>query len=155
MIDDKILHQDGVKLFTIGFSGKSAEQFFKIIQKAKVKKVIDIRLIIVSQLAGFTKRDNLKFFLSAIAGIKYEHRHEMAPTQQLLDDYKKKIVDWLTYENKFKKIMIDRAIEDIMKPNDLDHACLLCSEQKADQCHRRLVAEYLKMKWKKVYIQHL
>ena len=89
---------DNIKVFTIGFAKKSAREFFRILQKAGVKKVVDIRLNNVSQLAGFTKKNDLVFFLKAIAGIEYVHRPELAPTKEILDGYKKKKLDWTEYE---------------------------------------------------------
>ncbi len=155
MSDNDITHQNGIKVFTIGFSKKSAREFFKVLQNAGVKKVVDIRLNNVSQLAGFTKKDDLEFFLKAIAGIEYVYRPELAPTKEILDGYKKKKLSWSEYEERFLKVMIDRRIENIVTPDELDHACLLCSEPKADKCHRRLVSEYLRSKWGNVEIRHL
>ena len=149
------IQQDSIKLFTIGFSKKSARQFFRVLQNAGVKKVVDIRLNNVSQLAGFTKKDDLEFFLQAIGRIEYEHCPEMAPTKDMLDGYMKKKLSWPEYDERFSKLMIERAIENVEKPVGLDHACLLCSEPKADKCHRRLVAEYLQSKWGNVEILHL
>lgn len=148
-------YQNSIKVFTIGFSKKSARQFFKILKQAGVKKIVDIRLNNVSQLAGFTKKDDLEFFLHAIAGIEYEHHPELAPTKEILDGYKKKKLSWPEYEEKFSRLMMERQIENSVRLDELDHACLLCSEPKADKCHRRLVAQYLKAKWGNVEIRHL
>ena len=128
----------GIKLFTIGFAKKSASEFFSILQKDGVKRVVDIRLNNVSQLAGFTKKDDLAFFLNEIAGIKYLHVPDMAPSKEILDGYKKKNMSWVEYEKKFKIIMRERRIENILKPTELNNTCLLCSEPKPDNCHRRL-----------------
>lgn len=147
--------QRNIKVFTIGFSKKSARQFFKILQHAGVKKIADIRLNNVSQLAGFTKKDDLAYFLHAIAGIEYKHYPELAPTKDILDGYKKNKLSWSEYEERFAKVMIERKIENLLAPDELDQACLLCSEPKADMCHRRLVAEYIRAKWGNVDIQHL
>lgn len=146
---------DIIKVFTIGFAKKSAREFFKILQQAGVKRVIDIRLNNVSQLAGFTKKNDLEFFLKAIAGIEYLHRPELAPTKEILDGYKKKKLGWIEYEKQFSKVMVDRRIENIVTPDELDHACLLCSEPMADKCHRRLVSDYLRSKLGNVEICHL
>lgn len=155
MSDDDINQQNVIKVFTIGFAKKSAREFFKILQNAGVKKVVDIRLNNVSQLAGFTKKNDLEFFLKVIAGIEYVHRPELAPTKEILDGYKKKKMGWSEYGERFSKVMLDRQIENIVTPDELDHACLLCSEPKADKCHRRLVSEYLLSKWGNVGIRHL
>jgi uncharacterized protein (DUF488 family) len=155
MINSDMTQQDGVRLFTIGFAKKNARQFFKVLQNAGIKRIVDIRLNNVSQLAGFTKKDDLEFFLNTIAGIGYEHRPEMAPTKELLNDYKKKKLNWSEYEKRFSKIIIERKIENILTPNGLNNACLLCSEPEADKCHRRLVAEYLQSKWGNIEIRHL
>ncbi|HEY9847885.1 MAG TPA: DUF488 domain-containing protein [Leptolyngbyaceae cyanobacterium] len=144
-----------INLFTIGFTQKSAEQFFETILKSGVKRVIDTRLNNVSQLAGFAKRKDLEYFLQKIGNIEYVHILELAPTKDILDDYKKKGGDWETYEKKFLDLIGKRKIEDKISPYILDSGCLLCSEAKPHHCHRRLVAEYLNDKWGNVKICHL
>ena len=136
-----------MKIFTIGFTRKSAETFFTRLKDAHVSRLVDIRLNNVSQLAGFTKRDDLRFFTSAICGIEYVHMPQLAPTQEILDAYKKRKGDWQDYERAFGDLIRLRRIEDTVSRDLLDGACLLCSEEKADHCHRRLVAEYLREKW--------
>ena len=142
-------------LFTIGFAKKSAREFFEVLRKAGVRKVVDIRLNNVSQLAGFTKKRDLAYFLEVIGGIGYEHRPELAPTKEILDGYKKRRLTWAEYEEQFRALIAERQAETLISPGDLDHACLLCSEPKADKCHRRLVAEYLRCKWGNVEVRHL
>jgi len=155
MSENALARQNSITVSTIGFAKKSAREFFEIMRKAGVKKVVDIRLNNVSQLAGFTKKDDLAYFLEAIGGIGYEHRPELAPTKEILDGYKKKYLSWPEYEERFANLVTERQIENVLTPGDLDGACLLCSEPKADKCHRRLVAEYLKSKWGNVEICHL
>jgi uncharacterized protein (DUF488 family) len=144
-----------MRLYTIGFTKKSAEEFFTALKKAKVKRLIDIRRNNVSQLAGFTKRDDLAYFLMTICGIEYLHRPDLAPTQDLLDRYKKKSIDWETYEREFRELTKQRRIETDLDVETLDHACLLCSEPTAERCHRRLVAEHLRDKVGNIAICHL
>ena len=144
-----------MKLFTIGFTKKTAEIFFGKLCDAGVKRVIDIRLNNVSQLAGFAKKDDLSYFLKTICAIEYVHVPELAPTQDILDGYKKHKGDWEVYEKKFIELMIKRAIENKLSRELFDNACLLCSEEKPHHCHRRLVAEYLKDKWGNVEIEHI
>ena len=144
-----------INLFTIGFTQKSAEQFFETLMQAGVRRVIDTRLNNVSQLAGFAKRKDLEYFLRTIGNIEYVHILDLAPTQDILDDYKKKKGDWDVYEQQFLELMRDRQIEHKVPPDLMDCACLLCSEPKPHNCHRRLVAEYLSDKWKNVKINHL
>ena len=144
-----------VNLFTIGFTQKSAQKFFDILVKAGVKRVIDTRLNNVSQLAGFTKKSDLEYFLHKIGNIEYTHLIELAPTKDILDEYKKNKTGWVIYEQKFLQLMAEREIEKKVKPDILDGGCLLCSEVKPHYCHRRLVAEYLNGKWGDVKICHL
>lgn len=146
---------DSVNLFTIGFTQKTAQKFFETLVKAGVKRVIDTRLNNVSQLAGFAKKSDLEYFLQKIGHIEYTHIIELAPTKEILDEYKKNKGDWATYEQKFLKLMAEREIEKRIKPDILDGGCLLCSEAKPHKCHRRLVAEYLNGKWGNVKICHL
>lgn len=144
-----------MKVFTIGFTKTSAEAFFSRLQKAGVKTVIDVRLNNVSQLAGFAKKDDLRYFLKAIDGIGYAHEPLLAPTQAMLDAYKRDGGDWADYEKRFLALMAERRIEDTVQRSALDGACLLCSEDKPKQCHRRLVVEYLQHKWGDIEVAHL
>ncbi len=141
-----------VNLFTIGFTKKSAKSFFELLKDAGVRRVIDTRLNNISQLAGFAKRKDLEYFLQEIANIRYEHILELAPTKDILDDYKKKKGDWETYEDKFLNLLSERKIEEKISPELLNESCLLCSEAKPHYCHRRLVAEYLNETWGNVKI---
>lgn len=144
-----------MKLFTIGFTKKTAEQFFARLRQPGLMRVADIRLNNVSQLAGFTKRDDLRYFLKAINGIDYVHLSDLAPDQPMLDAYKKNGGDWATYERDFLMLMRKRKVENKVPPELLDGACLLCSEATPEHCHRRLVAEYLQSHWTGVDIRHL
>jgi uncharacterized protein (DUF488 family) len=144
-----------IKIFTIGFTKKAAEKFFNILIGADVKRVIDIRLNNVSQLAGFAKRDDLRYFLRAIGGMDYLHHPDLAPTQQIMDTFKKSNGSWADYERDFIALLSERKVEMKLTPELLHRACLLCSEDKPQQCHRRLVAEYLYAKWGNVEIIHL
>ncbi|MGH8863319.1 MAG: DUF488 family protein [Burkholderiales bacterium] len=144
-----------MKLFTIGFTKSTAESFFSRLVTAGVRKIVDVRLNNVSQLAGFAKKDDLRYFLRAIGKMDYEHRPELAPTQEMLDQYKKLRGDWQQYEKQFLELMVVRRIEATLTPSSVDEACLLCSEDKPHHCHRRLVAEYLKGKWGNVDVVHL
>ncbi len=144
-----------MKLYTIGFTKTTAELFFSRLKKAGVKKIIDVRLNNVSQLSGFAKKKDLQYFLKEICGIDYEHKPELAPTQDILDDYKKHRGDWSTYESRFLRLMQQRRIEESIPPSLVEEGCLLCSEDKPHNCHRRLVGEYLKEKWGDVEVKHL
>jgi uncharacterized protein (DUF488 family) len=146
---------DKLKLFTIGFTKKSAETFFGLLCETGVRSVIDVRLNNSSQLAAFAKRDDLRFFLKAIGGIDYKHMPELAPTADILDEYKKKGQEWAAYEKRFTKLMSDRRLETLLSKEEAHLTCLLCSEEKPEHCHRRLVAEYLKGKWGELEIVHL
>jgi uncharacterized protein (DUF488 family) len=145
-----------MKIFTIGFTKKSAETFFTKLKDAGVKRLLDVRLNNVSQLAGFTKKEDLRYFTKAICNIDYVYVPELAPTTDILDSYKKqKNGDWALYERRFLDLMKARHIEEKLSPSLLDGGCLLCSEEKPHHCHRRLVAEYLKEKWGNVEIEHI
>lgn len=132
-----------MNIYTIGFTQKNAETFFNFLKESKVKTLIDVRLNNVSQLAGFAKRDDLKFFLNELCGADYVHSPELAPTKDILNAYKKGDMPWEVYEDKFLNLMGQRSIERTINPALLDHGCLLCSEHKPHLCHRRLVVEYL------------
>jgi len=144
-----------LRLYTIGFTKKSAETFFGLLSKSDVRKVIDIRLNNSSQLAGFAKRDDLRFFLEAICGIGYVHMPRLGPTAEILDEYRKNGGEWDAYEDRFLELMSGRQIEKLLSKDEVDRACLLCSEDKPARCHRRLVAEYLRRRWGDLEIVHL
>lgn len=143
-----------MKLFTIGFTKSSAQHFFTRLTNSGATKVVDVRLNNISQLAGFAKRDDLRYFAKEICGMGYEHIPALAPTQDILDEYKKNKGDWNVYAKKFNELMERRRIE-MLSREMLDGGCLLCSEDKPHHCHRRLVAEYLKEKWGDVEIVDL
>lgn len=151
----KIEMNNSITVFTIGFTQKTAEQFFESLEQSGVKRIIDTRLNNVSQLAGFAKRKDLEYFLKKICNIEYIHQTDLAPTQDILDDYKKKKGDWETYEQKFIELIEKRKIEQQLSPEILNGSCLLCSEAKPHHCHRRLVAEYLNRQWGNIKICHL
>lgn len=144
-----------MKLYTIGFTKKSAQKFFGLLREAGVTSLVDVRLNNVSQLSGFAKRDDLRYFLGEICGAQYSHRTELAPTQEMLDAYKKRGAGWAAYEENFLELMEVRQIEKSIPREVLDNAVLLCSENDALHCHRRLVAEYLAQHWDDVTIEHL
>lgn len=144
-----------VQLFTIGFAETTAEHFFTMLRRAGVKRVIDVRLNNTSQLAGFSKKDDLRFLLREMGGIEYVHIPELAPTQDILDAFKKNKGSWAIYEQEFNALMAKREIEDIVARDIADFGCLLCSEKKPDHCHRRLVAEHLQKHWGDVSTTHL
>lgn len=136
-----------IKVTTIGFTKSNAEHFFGRLLKADVSKVVDVRLHNTSQLAGFAKADDLAFFLARIGGIEYVHQPILAPTDSILKAYKKEKGDWGTYQGRFLQLMEERKIEQRLKPEMFEGACLLCSEATPHHCHRRLVCEYLNDKW--------
>jgi uncharacterized protein (DUF488 family) len=135
-------------LFTIGFAGKTAEEFFALLSQAGVKKLIDIRQNRGGQLSGFAKHPDLSFFLRKIAGIAYQHEPLLAPPAELLKSYRK-TKDWQAYEINFLAVIKDRGV-----PAILDNAswpsnvALLCSEAGPEKCHRRLVADLLAVHWR-------
>lgn len=132
-----------MEIFTIGFTKKNAETFFNFLRTSKVRTLVDVRLNNVSQLSGFAKRDDLKFFLSELCGTEYVHSPELAPTKELLNAYKKGSMTWENYEDKFLNLMAQRRVEKTIVPSILDHGCLLCSEHEPHLCHRKLVIQYL------------
>jgi uncharacterized protein (DUF488 family) len=144
-----------MKVFTIGFTKKSAERFFSKLRTSGAKRVVDVRLNNVSQLAGFAKKEDLKYFLHEICGMDYIHLPVLAPTQEMLDGYKKAKGDWEVYENRFVELMKTRRIDETVGKDVIADGCLLCSEEKPTYCHRRLVAEYLKERWSAVEIVHI
>lgn len=137
-----------MEVYTIGFTRKSAAAFFGLLQRHGIRRLIDVRLNNVSQLAGFAKKDDLAFFLRELCGADYVHEPLLAPNQEMLDAYKKAKGSWDDYERAFLRLMAERRIEErIDRGLFAMPSVLLCSEPTAEQCHRRLVVEYLQSKW--------
>lgn len=144
-----------MRVYTIGFTKKSASEFFELLQESGAKRVVDVRLNNVSQLAGFAKKNDLEYFLREICKMDYVHLPDLAPTKEMLDAYRSDHRDWQTYESQFIELMDDRRIAKKSIKRIIANACLLCSEDTPEHCHRRLVAEYLHRHWGNVEIVHL
>jgi uncharacterized protein (DUF488 family) len=145
-----------VEIYTIGFTQTTAERFFERLAGAGVARLLDVRLNNTSQLAGFAKAKDLPYFLKELVGATYEHEPLLAPTQELLDEYKKRKGDWRTYEERFLGLMASRGIESTLSIDEFQTpTALLCSEASAEHCHRRLVCEYLAGRWSDVRPVHL
>jgi len=145
-----------MEIYTIGFTQRSAASFFEALRKVGIKRLVDVRLNNSSQLAGFTKKEDLAFFLREICGAGYLHEPLLAPTQSILDAYKKEKGSWADYERRFLNLMAERSIEIKIDRKLFEvPSVLLCSEAKPDHCHRRLVVDYLREKWGDVRPVHL
>ena len=145
-----------MEIYTIGFGKKTAGQFFNLLREAAIRRLLDVRLNNTSQLAGFTKRDDLAFFLHELCGADYLHEPLLAPTREILDDYKKRKGSWQDYERRFMSLMAERNVEGVLdKKLFQTPTVLLCSEPTAENCHRRLVVEYLQAHWGDVTGVHL
>jgi len=144
-----------IQLFTIGFTQKSAEAFFNLLLESGVKTIIDIRRNNKSQLAGFAKGTDLAYLARAIGDIGYVHHLDMAPSQELLQDWRKKRIDWPAFEQRYQQEIEAAGIAQQADLRELHGGCLLCSEHEPDLCHRRLLAEHLQSKFSGIKITHL
>ena len=132
-------------LYTIGFTQKTAKQFFELIKENQIELLVDIRLNNKSQLAGFSKGEDLKYFLKEICNCNYEHCVEYAPSKEILDSYKKGNLSWDEYVSQYIPLMNSRkAPQKFLKSfSNQKRVCLLCSEPTLEKCHRRLLAEMI------------
>ena len=145
-----------IKLYTIGFTKKNAETFFTLLEKNKIKTVIDIRRNNSSQLAIFSKSPDLSYFLKNLFNIKYKHCINLAPPSDLLKKYRNKSITWQQFEKEYVKNIKSNDDFNDFNYNLLKNACLLCSEDKPDKCHRRLLAELFRLNRNtKINIIHL
>lgn len=146
-----------MEIFTMGFTQKSAEQFFGLINKYDIELLIDVRLNNQSQLAGFTKGRDLEFFLKNLCNCKYEHGIVFAPTKEILNSYKKQYISWEDYVLQYNALIEKRGVENIFKTKYVEYnrVLLLCSEPKPENCHRRLLAERLKKYIAGVNVMHI
>lgn len=144
-----------MKVSTIGFTKKSAEEFFQLIRQSGAQRIVDVRLRSGSQLAGFAKKNDIAWFARELCNIDYVHMPTLAPSKELLDDYRKNGMPWETYETRFLDLMRSRRVERTLSKELVDDGCLLCSEAQPHHCHRRLVAEYLQEHWGPFEVHHL
>lgn len=146
------------QLYTIGFTQKDAMTFFELLRVHQIRMIVDVRLNNVSQLAGYTKKNDLIYFLKQIGNITYYHALILAPTKEILNAYKKKEISWEEYEIQYKALLKRRSVKQVLEEkfhHEYDKICLLCSEATAEQCHRRLAAEYIKDYLGDIEIIHL
>lgn len=138
-----------MKVLTIGFARKSAQQFFELLRESGTKRILDVRLHNASQPDGFAKRVDLAWFARELCGIDYVHVPSLAPTKELLSGNRQGRISWDTYETRFNALMKERRIESTLSREDERDGCLLCSEDQPHHCHRRLVAKLLDRHWGK------
>lgn len=144
-----------MRIYTIGFTKKPASVFFGLLKESGATRIVDVRLNNSSQLSGFAKRDDLSYFLESICDMEYVHLPILAPTKEMLDEYRKGGGDWARYERRFLSLMRERRIETQVPPEVVDDGCLLCSEAEPHHCHRRLVGEYFQEHWGEMGVVHL
>jgi uncharacterized protein (DUF488 family) len=145
-----------MEVYSIGFTQTTARHFFDRLKAAGIRRLLDVRLSNSSQLAGFAKARDLPYFLESLVGASYEHQPLLAPTQELLDAYKKESLPWEDYERRFLALMTERRIESVLDRSSFEEpTVLLCSEATAERCHRRLVCEYLADYWPDLKAHHL
>jgi uncharacterized protein (DUF488 family) len=145
-----------MEIYSIGFTQKSAREFFSALKAHGIERLLDVRLNNTSQLAGFAKQADLAYFLGEICGAAYEHEPLLAPTQEMLGAYKKQKGNWEIYTESYLALIRSRKVESVLSRDSfLKKTVLLCSEPTAEHCHRRLALEYLQQYWKGVEIHHL
>jgi uncharacterized protein (DUF488 family) len=145
-----------MEIYSIGFTKKSAGEFFGALKAAGIERLLDVRLNNTSQLAGFAKQSDLKYFLQEICGVAYEREPLLAPTQEILDAFKKQKGNWETYTEAYLALIRSRRVESAISQERFNRrTVLLCSEASAEHCHRRLALEYLQQHWNNVVIRHL
>ena len=145
-----------MEVYTIGFARRSAASFFGALKEVSIRRLLDVRLNNTSQLSGFSKRDDLAYFVRQLLDAEYVHELRLAPTQELLDAYRKARGSWDAYADAFLALLAERQIERVLDRSLLaGPTVLLCSEPTADRCHRRLVLEYLAAAWGNVSPVHL
>ena len=145
-----------MELFTIGFTKKTAQEFFEALAGAGIKTLIDVRLNNKSQLAGFSKQADLEYFLDEICSIKYIHEPLLTPTEEMFKAYRSKSIDWEEFGRRYRDLLGKRAVSDHLDRTPFtENAILLCSEPDADHCHRRWAAEHLRDAWGGLDLVHL
>ncbi len=145
-----------MEIYSIGFTKKSAGQFFDALKAHSIERLLDVRLNNTSQLAGFAKQSDLPYFLREICGASYEHEPLLTPTQEILDAFKKHKGSWDVYTEAYLSLLRSRGVENALsKKGFLRKTVLLCSEATPEHCHRKLALEYLQQHWGDIIIHHL
>jgi uncharacterized protein YeaO (DUF488 family) len=135
--------EPSLNLYTIGFTGKSAEQFFTLVSETKASRLIDIRINRTSQLAGFAKEQDLKFFIPELTNMDYVVREELAPTKDLLASYRRQDIAWEQFAERYEQLLRERVLQNALSREDFSNSILLCSEKEPEKCHRTLLANIL------------
>ncbi len=136
-----------MQVYTIGFTRKSAAQFFTLVRSAGARSLTDVRRRPDTQLSGFAQARDLRYFVPKLAGISYRHQLLLAPSTELLNDYRRHGLSWADYVPRYLAELGERRVESVLRPADLDETILLCSEPTTERCHRRLCIEYLARHW--------
>ncbi len=145
-----------MEIYTIGFTQTTAADFFGRLRSAGVRRLVDVRLNNSSQLAAFAKRGDLAYFLRELCGAEYVHAALLAPTQDMLDAYRKRKGGWQEYERRYMDLLHERRIEtQLGRDMFAGPTVLLCSEAEATHCHRRLAIEYLQEFWRDMEAKHI
>ena len=133
-------------LYTIGFTKKTAEQFYNLIRNNGITTIIDVRLNNTSQLASFSKYPDIVFFLHEICNCKYISERFFSPEEKTLKDYKNNAITWEEYVIQFNETLERRCIKDFISRNyskivQNEKICFLCSEDLPNMCHRKIIAD--------------
>ena len=149
-----------MKLYTIGFAKKSAKEFFHdLLRPSGAKRVLDVRARPSSQLSGFAKvgktDGDFQFLLRSLCEMEYVHIPDLAPSNELLSKYRAGDLTWEIYDERYRALLKERAVEHALDPALFADGVLLCSEDTPERCHRRLAAEYLRQHWGDIEIIHL
>ena len=149
-----------MKLYTIGFTKKSAQTFFdELLGSIEARRVVDVRLRPSSQLAGFAKVSksggDLEFLLERLCGMDYVHVPALAPSPDLFKAVRAGDIGWEEYAERYVELLAERRVESTLDPAVIADSVLLCSEASPERCHRRLAAEYLQRRWGDIEVVHL
>lgn len=143
-----------IKLYNIGFTQKTAEEFFEKLKKNKIECLVDIRLNPNGQLSRFAFEKDLPYFLDKLVdGCQYAHRIDLAPKKELLKEVRDKCCamskDYKLFEVAFNQQLLSESnIENFVSQfGKYKRVVLLCSEPTIDKCHRRLVSDMLLRKF--------
>ncbi len=62
-----------MKLYTIGFTKKSAADFFGLLRQSDAQRLVNVRLRNTFGLSGFARKNDLAWFLRKLCGMEYVH----------------------------------------------------------------------------------
>jgi len=140
-------------VWTVGYQGRTLSNLLDVLDSVSVEVLVDIRSKPFSRKPGFSKGPLTRGL--AHRGIRYVHLPELGMPLDLLTR-RPSLKDNEPILRSYREGMADRTIGMNCLFNWVQTAsvCLLCYEADVNQCHRGVVADYLRDE-RQLEVRHL